>query len=159
MTSPTATITPSPARRLVSITIILSLGVILIYLALSAPPASAMWQVFLLTLGVGALVLANKLRQATLTSIILTDDGLVNSLGVELCKIDDITGIDRGTFAFKPSNGFLIRTRFPQSRVWAPGLWWRMGRRIGVGGVTPAGQGKFMAELIAMRIAERESSE
>jgi hypothetical protein len=46
----------------------------------------------------------------------------------------------------------MIRLKTPASRVWAPGLWWRFGKRVGVGGVTPAGQGKAMADVIAARI-------
>ena len=39
-----------------------------------------------------------------------------------------------------------------------PGLWWRIGRRIGVGGVTPASQSKVMADLITARLIERDQS-
>ncbi len=39
---------------------------------------------------------------------------------------------------------------------WRPGLWWRVGRRIGVGGMTPASQTKFMSEIIAAMIAQRD---
>lgn len=156
MQTPVATINPSPARRVVSFGIILSLGLILLYISFATPPASPFWRVFLLGLGLGAVFLAEKLRRASALNIQMTEDSIFDSSGREICKIADIVGIDRGTFAFKPSNGFLIKTRVPQPRVWAPGLWWRMGRRIGVGGITPAGEAKFMAELIALRIAGRD---
>jgi hypothetical protein len=54
----------------------------------------------------------------------------------------------------KPSNGFTVVMETKQPRAWAPGLWWRVGRRVGVGGVTGASQTKFMAEQIALRLAQ-----
>jgi hypothetical protein len=63
--------------------------------------------------------------------------------------------VDRGTFAFKPSNGFLLRTETRQPRLWQPGLYWRTGRRIGVGGITRAAESKALADLIAIKLAER----
>jgi len=70
--------------------------------------------------------------------------------------VADIERVDRGVFAFKPSNGFLVRTREPSARAWRPGLWWRFGRRIGVGGVTSANQTKAMSEILAAMLAERD---
>ena len=67
--------------------------------------------------------------------------------------------MDRGTFAFKPSNGFLLRTATKQPRLWKPGLYWRMGRRIGVGGITRAAEAKLMADVIAVRLAERQAEQ
>jgi hypothetical protein len=40
-----------------------------------------------------------------------------------LARIDEIASLDRGTFAFKPSNGFLLRLSRKGTRVWRPGLW------------------------------------
>jgi len=45
--------------------------------------------------------------------------------------------------------------RATQPRAWSPGMWWRMGRRVGIGGTVAAGPAKFMAEQIALRIATR----
>jgi hypothetical protein len=49
----------------------------------------------------------------------------------------------------------LIRTNVPASRSWHPGLWWRLGQRIGIGGVTPGSQSKSMAEILSIMIAQR----
>ena len=48
-----------------------------------------------------------------------------------------------------------LKTKTPAARRWEPGLWWRIGRRIGVGGVTPASQSKVMADLISARLVIR----
>jgi len=158
MQDPIVTITPSPVRRTVSVGILLFLGALLVYLAFAVPLSSVAHQIALIALGVGALILGDRMRRATSISIMMTQKAIVDSTGAQLCRIDEIEGIDRGVFAFKPANGFLLRTKHPLGRHWSPGLWWRFGRRIGVGGATPASQGKLMAELIAMQLAEEARS-
>ena len=86
----------------------------------------------------------------------MTDEAISDSNGLVLARIEDILAVDRGAFAMKPSNGFTLKLKTKQPRGWAPGLWWRLGNRVGVGGATAAGQSKFMAEQIALRIAGRE---
>jgi hypothetical protein len=75
-----------------------------------------------------------------------------------IAALGDIQSMDRGFFAFKPSNGFLLKLRRGAGgpRVWRPGLWWRMGGRIGIGGMTPGNQTKFMSDVLAAMMAERE---
>ena len=152
---PLAVLQPSPVKRFIAFMVPFMLGLMLVYLALARPPQTFVWQAFLLLLGVGTLFLAEMLRRATAIGLVLRKDRLEDSEGTLLCRVDDMAGIDRGTFAFKPSNGFLLKTHSTNARHWSPGLWWRMGRRIGVGGVTPAGPAKFMAEMIAAMVAER----
>lgn len=151
---PLATLTPTGLKRSMSFLVLLALGLLLVFLAFIAPPKSLIWQGFLLGLGVGILILAENLRRATRLSLVLWPDRLEDSTGRQICQISDIVSIDRGVFAFKPSNGFLLRTKGRLPGHWAPGLWWQLGRRIGVGGVTPAGQAKFMAEMIALTLSD-----
>jgi hypothetical protein len=152
---PIATLTPAPLRRALSFSVLFALGVMLVYLAFTVPGAGVLTRAVLVVGGIGAIVLADKQRRATSLSIVMTATGLYESTGREICQLDDITGIDRGAFAFKPSNGFLIRTKSSGARAWAPGLWWRLGRRIGIGGVVPASQAKLMSDAITVRLAER----
>ena len=149
-----ATVTASAARRIFAYAVIFTLGALLIYTALVQPPAFG-WLIFMLGFGASMIALAEKLRRATVGRLVLTEAGLHDDKGRVLATIDDIASISRGAFAMKPSNGFTLVLRSRQSRAWAPGLWWRLGKRVGVGGVTSAGQTKFMAEQIAMRIANR----
>ncbi len=131
------------------------LGLLMIYIAIVQSPALE-WRLFLFVLGVAVLWMVDKMRRATGTQIELTETELRDSDGTVIALIADIDGIDRGFFAFKPSNGFLLRTVTKAENVWRPGLWWRMGRRIGVGGMTPANQTKFMSEIIAGIKAQRD---
>lgn len=150
-----AIIAASAGRRLMGGIVIYSLGLLLLYVAM-LPPFKALMTPLLLATGVAVLLLAERMRKATLNQIFLTATDVRDSTGEILARMDDIVGVDRGAFALKPSNGFTLILRERQPRGWAPGLWWRLGRRLGVGGVTAAGQSKFMAEQIALRLAQRD---
>lgn len=153
-----ATITASAPRRWLAVVSLVFLGVLLIYVALMQPPALG-WQVFLLVLGAGALVVADKLRRATARVIELTERVLRDSSGEIIAHVEDILRVDRGVFAFKPSNGFLIRTsKSAGPRMWLPGMWWRLGRMIGVGGVTPGRETKFASDILSAILAKRDDA-
>lgn len=141
----------SPARRIFAYAVLFGLGALLIYLPLVQPPA-VIWAVVMIACGIGSILMAERLRRATMNEILLTDTEVRDSDGTVLALLDEVRLVDRGVFAFKPSNGFTLVLANKKPRSWAPGLWWRVGRRVGVGGVTSAGQAKFMAEQIAFRL-------
>ena len=144
----------SPLRRWLGITMLGSLGGLSIYIALAQPPELA-WQAFLLAFGLGSVWMAERMWRATHHRIELTREELRDTSGAVIAQVADITSMDRGFLAFKPSNGFLLRLSASQGRVWRPGLWWRMGRRVGVGGVAPGNQTRMMSDMLAMMLAER----
>ena len=150
-----ATVHASAPRRLFGVTLNIVLGLLLIYIALIKPPAHMGWQAFLVLLGVTVLWLGQKMWYATQRVIELTETELRDSSGEVIAYVDQIVSIDRGMFAFKPSNGFIFKVKTAQPRAWNPGLWWRVGRRVGVGGVTPGSSTKMMADIIAAKLAER----
>ena len=149
------TLPATMGRRLSAVVILGALGAIHFWILLTTPPAALIGKLFLL--GVGALALYGALRvwRATERDILLRPDEICEDGGRVLCRIEDIDHVQRGAFAFKPSNGFVIVLKEKAPRAWAPGLWWRMGRRIGVGGVTSAGAGKAMADVLAARITHK----
>ncbi|MCR9126786.1 MAG: hypothetical protein NXH82_11740 [Rhodobacteraceae bacterium] len=146
----------SAPRRWLGVGMLTTVGTLVIYVALATPPELG-WQLFLLATGAVSLWLADKMRRATMGAIELTETELRDETGQTIVAIADIESIDRGIFAFKPSNGFLIKTRAPGPRRWQPGLWWRTGRRLGVGGVTAAAQTKFMSEMISAILTQRDA--
>lgn len=150
-----ASVRASPGRRWIGVGMLGLMGFMLIYIAFTQPPAFE-WQAFLLLIGGLAIWMADKMRRATDRVLELTETELRDSSGEVLALIADIEGVDRGFFAFKPSHGFLLKTRKPGGRIWLPGLWWRLGRRIGVGGVTPGRQTRFMSEMLAAMLAQRD---
>ncbi len=151
-----ATLTPRPARRWVAVIIQGALGILLVWLGVVMPEGPVVLRLLLAGLGTLTLIGAVRMFYATANRIELTREALSDSQGRVLARIDDITGIDRGAFAFKPSNGFLVHLSARAPRIWVPGLWWRVGRFVGVGGVTSANEAKAMAEIIALLIAERK---
>lgn len=142
----------SASRRVIGISMLVFLGGLLIYVAMDTAPEPG-WQIFLVATGVAALWLATKMVQATRGVLTLTETELRDSDGTVLARIDDITKIDRGMFALKPSNGFTLLLKESGPRCWRPGLWWRLGRRVAIGGVTPGSQTRPMADLIAAKVA------
>ena len=147
----------SPVRRLTACTVIYLLGILLIYLAIAEPPALPLL-ILIVAFGAGVLLLGDTLRRATRMQLVLRPEGLMDDAGEMLAAIDEIASIDRGAFAFKPSNGFTLKLKSKRPRSWAPGVWWRFGRFLGVGGAVSAGQAKFMAEQIALLLAQRETN-
>ncbi|MEV8468610.1 hypothetical protein AB0T83_17710 [Fluviibacterium sp. DFM31] len=151
---PIATLNASVPRRYMAGFVLLSIGGLLLWIGLTKPPASIGWQIYMLGMGGLALWLSVRFWQATAGSILLTPEGLFDDTGHCLVRLDNIEKVERGTFAFKPSNGFLLVLKEKLPRGWQPGLWWCLGRRMGFGGVTPPSQGKFMAEMLAMELAK-----
>jgi len=141
----------SPPRRVFAVAVFYLLGALLIWLALMQPPAPA-FLIMLVVMGAGALWLGERLRRVTALSFELGPEGLVDSAGRVLARWEDMLAVERGTFAVRPTNGFVLRLRERAPFGWAPGMWWRIGRRLGVGGVTARRETAAMAEVIAARI-------
>jgi hypothetical protein len=152
-----ATVAATSVRRVIGIGLLVVLALIVIYVAIASPPTFG-WQLFLVGLGSGALVIARAMWTATRRTLVLTRTELRDDTGLVIVSLDDVASIDRGAFAFKPSNGFLLRLKKPYARDWRPGLWWRVSKRIGVGGMVSMRPAKFMAETIALLLADRDGT-
>lgn len=151
-----AIVAPSVPRRVFGLLVLFVLGGTVLYLGLARDHSSTGWQLFLMVFGLMVLLLAERMRRATAGRLELTRDGLRDGTGAPVAPLEQIEKVERGTFAIKPSNGFMVKLKQAGPRAWAPGLWWRMGRRVGVGGVTAAAQTKIMAEMIEALVAERD---
>ena len=152
----------SPARKAFAAVVLALIAGLLFYLALGTPPPLP-GLLAMLALGAGALWLSARLWGAGDMAVVLNETGLCDSSGAVIAHWDEIESVERGTLAFKPSNGFVLNLHPARDgaggRGWVPGLWWRIGQRVGVGGVTPAVAGRFMAEQIAARLLERDARE
>ncbi|SER58841.1 hypothetical protein SAMN04490244_101595 [Tranquillimonas rosea] len=144
-----AELRPGAVRRVVGTGLLAATGALLLY------SGSTSGNVLLLPIGGALLVLSGWFWRATASRLVLTAEGLRDETGRVLAPIDNIASVDRGAFAFKPSNGFVLRLARPMPAAWAPGLWWRVGQRLGVGGVVPAAQTKAMSERVAELKLER----
>lgn len=150
-----AVVEATPVRRVMGAGMLAVMGALLLYLAMNTAPALGGLAILMIT-GTGALWLAVRLWQATQDRVELTEEVLRTGSGRVIARVADIESVDRGFFAFKPSNGFVLRLNTKAGRAWCPGLWWRTGRRVGIGGVTPGAQGKGMADLLSGMIAMRK---
>ncbi|MBM7069193.1 hypothetical protein [Actibacterium sp. 188UL27-1] len=153
-----ARVSPAPARRWFAIAVLGSLGGLILWLALDLGEAGLIQRSVLALFGCAVLAFGYRLWAATRQGLVLTKDALITTNGDVLAQVQQIKRVERGAFAFKPSNGFLVVTNTTAPSVWAPGLWWRFGRRIGVGGVCGAGQTKAMADILAAEIADDPSA-
>ena len=128
----------------------------MLYIAMATPPAILFWQFFLIVVGLGCLFMLQYMWRATTVVLVLTEDALQEENGEVIARMDDIVRVDRGMLAMKPSNGFSLVLREKGPRRWRPGLWWRLGRKVAIGGVTSGAQTRPVADIIAIKIAERD---
>lgn len=149
-----ARITASATRRVIGVGAMLGLGALLLYMALATGGMHLLWQLTLAAVGLGALWLAQKTWTATGHALVLTEEALTDSDGTVLARLDQIERVDRSAFAMKPSNGFLVILKEPGPRVWRPGLWWRMGRRVAIGGVTAGSQTRPVADIMTQLLMQ-----
>ncbi|MFV0246077.1 MAG: hypothetical protein ACK5IB_13835 [Qingshengfaniella sp.] len=148
--TPLATLSVSSPRRLIAVVALAGLVVMMAAAALVGTTVAGRVLPLIAAAAMGWGLIAFWKTGAG--QIVLTDTGLFDDAGRCLCTLDNIERIERGAFAVKPSNGFVLRLHAPQGRGWVPGLWWRMGRRLGVGGITRPAEAKKMADLLAMRL-------
>lgn len=142
------------ARRVVSITMMVFLGLLILWLSFGATMGAG-WRVFLFAFGGLCLFGAWSVRAATAHDLLLTREGLSDESGRVLAPLDNIESLNRGIFAAKPTGGFVLRLKEPMPFAWAPGAWWRVGRRLGVGGSLKGLEVKAMAEMIELVLADR----
>ena len=146
-------------RRMFGVLAMIGLGLVLLYIVATYPPSKPVALVSLMATGMAFIWASTRLYRATTEVILLTREAITTESGDTICRIEDIASVDRGFFAFKPSNGFLIRTKTSRTRSWAPGMWWSFGKNIGIGGVTHPRQGKEMVSIIQMMLIERKTAE
>ena len=150
------TVTPALARRILGAGAAAGLGILLVWLGFSVPNALGM-QLFQLGLGGVALAFAVYLWRVSATALELTTLELRERAGRVLTPVSEITKVERGMFAFKPSNGLLVVTRHKSQSAYVPGIWWRIGRWIGIGGLTNAGQSKAMGDVLAVLLKRQNA--
>lgn len=151
-----ARLDPSVPRRFIGVTVQLALAVTLIGLAIGFPRDQMGVRVLLLVLGICVAYGSFLTWRATQNGLVLTQDSLSDDSGRVLAKISNIREVSRGAFALKPSHGFSLILFEGTEFAWVPGIWWRIGTRVGIGGVTPSQPARFMAEAISDLIAARD---
>ena len=152
-----ATLSPARARRWMSTGLVFALAIIFLVLAATSPTAGMSQRILLLALGLGSLWVASLSLRGQGRSLVLTDTVLMDSEGQILAHVSDMTKVDRSAFAFKPSNGFMLRLARPAPRAWVPGLYWRVGDRVAIGGATNPAETRNMADQIGLLLEARKT--
>lgn len=134
------------------------LGVLFIGVAAEIEADRAFARLSFFALSAIALYVAWISWKATDTSVQLTDRGLYDASGRPIAEMSEIASVSRGAFAFKPSHGFRLELSRKAPFGWVPGLWWRFGRHVGVGGVSGSAQTRLMAETIEARLHSAKRS-
>ena len=75
-----------------------------------------------------------------------TEDGLV------LAKMDEIVDVQTSIFAMKPTNGFTLILNSTSKMPTRPGIFWRQGRHMGVGGLLRASEAKSIGKAIQAEV-------
>ena len=149
-------IRPSVVRRWISILAMLAVSGIFLYGGFGDATEGFVWRSFLVLMGLGLLVLAWRFYHATALTLELTREMLREKDGRILFQLKDVVRVDRGAFSMKPSNGLSIHLTSRAPFSWEPGLWWRYGKRVGIGGATAPSQAKAIADMISLLEAERK---
>lgn len=141
-------VTASKVRRAVAAAAVAIVGLLFLQFGISGQ-AGLVGSAIALALGALALWASFLCWTWTDRTLLLTRDGIREEGGAIIVPLDQISGVDRGALAFKPSGGFVLFLKSRQERAWLPGFWWRFGKRFGVGGFLPAWQMRLMADIIS----------
>lgn len=147
----------SPLRRWSALVLLGLFAMMAVQVSIELPGERPLAKAGALLLGLAMIWQAIQLWKASGRVLELTVEGLREAgTGRVLARVEDIAEVNRSVFAYRPATGFLILLHRPASRpAWAPGMWWRFGRRIGIGGVTPKMEGKALAELLGEMVRSR----
>jgi hypothetical protein len=157
MDTPLATLRPSTPRLVFTVICLAAFAAALLWIAFMQPPDNIGWRGFLLLAAILVVWSVLRLRRLRGRALVLTEDALVDTSSGTVCRIADIARINTSTFALKPARGFAIDLVESGERVWIPGLWWRIGRNVGVGGMTGSVETRMMAERLDAMVAARKA--
>ncbi|MBE3637823.1 hypothetical protein [Mangrovicoccus algicola] len=141
-------------RVILAVILLAGLGVLLTTLSVSEELDGAMVRICVLAVAAGALGAAWKVWRSAGQGLVLRPDRVVASDGRTVFLLSDVRRLERGVFAVKPANGVVVTLSARDGARWVPGLWWRTGRRVGIGGMTPKAQTRAFADRLEQRLAE-----
>ncbi len=143
-----ASLSPSLPRRVLGLGFLVALAATLAWTAMNSPDLPPVMGWVMWAVAIAIIPICAKGWQVTGAALELTEHELRLSSGETLARLDEIEKVDRGAFAMKPSGGFVIDLKAKGPTRWAPGLYWQMGRRIGVGGLVSPAAARAMADTV-----------
>ena len=144
----------TPGRRWFSVLALLAVSGAAAWFVLFGPERNPGMRALLAAASAGFAFQAWRFRDEVRSSIRLTPEGLFDGGGDCIFRTDNVASVERGLLAMRPSNGFLVRLREPAGIRWIPGTYWRVGRRVGVGGSLRPADVRALSDRLAGLVAE-----
>ncbi len=145
---------PSKTRIILTVLVLAAVSAICAWLAAGGRPLAAGERALLAILAAVAALGAHAVWRSASTGLVLHGDRIAATGGSTVLWLADVARLERGVFAFKPANGVVVSLQRRGSFRWVPGLWWRIGARVGIGGMTPKARTKAFADMLEQRLAE-----
>lgn len=146
---------PARMRRVAMCGVLVFLSAWGAWVATAGGPAAAGPRLALALVALSTGLAALALWRATDVTLTLTEGALTDSRGRVLARMDQVHAVERGALSLAPSGGFVLRLAEAAPVQWVPGVWWRIGTRVGIGGTTPRLMTREMALLIEAMLAVR----
>ena len=143
----------SAVRRYSSLAILFALFGITAVMAVRDPELTLPARIALGGLALGWLAGLAAVHTLARGALRLERDRLTSSDGRLSVSYAEIERVERGAFAMKPSNGAMLRLSRRYPARWAPGVWWQLGRRVGIGGLTPKAATRVWLDRLEAEIA------
>ena len=103
-----------------------------------------------------ALWFTRFLKRYSKVGFLINQSGLFNLDGSIICEIGDIEIIDVSPYTFKSANGFIVILKTKNSFKLIPGLYWRLGKRLSIGGLVSKTESKFLSQALLRFYEEKE---
>ena len=97
------------------------------------------------------------LKRYSKIGFLINQSGLFNIDGSVICEIDDIERIDVSPYTFKSANGFIVILKTKSSFKSIPGLYWRLGKRLSIGGLVSKNESKFLSQTLLSFFEENKN--
>ena len=136
---------PNHRVKLLAVTIF-GLMLFLIYTLLKTSVESGKALLFLISIFlISTLWFKKFISQHPKVGFLLNQEGIFNLDNSIVCRIEDIETIDTSPYTFRSANGFIVFLRERSTFKIVPGLYWRLGNRISIGGLVSKAESKFLS--------------
>ena len=139
----------SPVKSFLGSALLVTLGFTLLYsIHKKTAEENIILDLIFLSVALTLIYYGWRIIKAKQTGVKLTKLGIYDLNNTLLYRTSDIKYLDRGIFAIKPANGFIIHLNKPLAFHWHPGLFWCIRKRLAIGGLLSKQECKAFADLL-----------
>ncbi|MEM0977526.1 MAG: hypothetical protein AAGJ34_08330 [Pseudomonadota bacterium] len=133
----------------------LSLPALFIVFALSQGVVTRLWAMgFLMAIASAFLWAAYRMYSVPRAGLLFDGRVLRTEDGLVVAALTDIDVVQTGIFAMRPSNGFSLIMKEADHLPTRPGIFWRQGKMIGIGGILAAAETRAIGRLMQAKLKE-----